>query len=328
MGADRRRGEPLVASWNPVAAPADPDPELDGEADDEPGRPRRAGVLSRYGWRIYAVPLLIVVTALAVFQTVRPSGSGRVPAQPDQPLAAQDPEQPIVTEAPPGQTYDPRLFSADLPPGGPIPETGARTFRVLPGTSPVIGSGQLFRYSVEIEVGVEIGDANAEFGNLVQATLSDPRSWTNPQGGGISLQRVDASGPRPDFRVILVSQATAREACDYSSGVPFDSSCRKGDMVYINAARWVRGAVSFQGDIGSYRRYAINHEVGHVFGNKHVGCPSQGGLAPVMMQQTFSVSNNELHELNEIADQGTNIPADGFVCKYNPWPFPTAGGGS
>ena len=47
-----------------------------------------------------------------------------------------------------------------------------------------------------------------------------------------------------------------------------------------------------------------------------------------MMQQTFSVSNNELNELNEIADQGTYIPANGFVCKPNPWPFPLADSGA
>ncbi|GAA4841697.1 DUF3152 domain-containing protein [Saccharopolyspora rosea] len=277
-------------------------------------------MLSRYGWRIYAVPLLIVVSALAVFQTVGPGSSRTSDDKPTN--LAQNPEQPIVTEAPPGQKYDPGMFSADLPPGAPIPQAGARTFQVLPGHSPVIGQGHLYRYSVEVEVGVQLSEGNDSFGNLVQETLSDPRSWTNPQAGGISLQRVDASGPRPDFRVILVSQQTAREACDYSDGVPFDSSCRKGEMVYLNAARWIRGAVAFQGDIGTYRRYAINHEVGHVFGNKHVGCPAPGALAPVMMQQSFSVSNNELHELNKVADQGTFIPADGFVCRPNAWPFP------
>ncbi|MBB5153372.1 DUF3152 domain-containing protein [Saccharopolyspora phatthalungensis] len=331
--ASRRRGEPLAASWHPVAEPPPGDPEFVADADEfdagvkpRPRRQHRRGVHSRYGWRIYAVPLLIVVSALAVFQTVRPAERGAASGLLD-PITSDLPDEPIVTEAPPGQTFPPGMFSADLPPGGPIPETGARTFQVLSGTSPVIGSGHLFRYTVEIEVGVQIGNPNTEFGNLVQATLSDPRSWTNPQAGGISLQRVDATGPRPDFRVILVSQQTAREACDYHNGVPYDSSCRKGDMVYLNAARWVRGAVSFEGDIGNYQRYAINHEVGHVFGNKHVGCPVQGGLAPVMMQQSFSVSNNELHELNKIADQGTSIPADGFVCKYNAWPFPTAGTG-
>ncbi|MEU5846429.1 DUF3152 domain-containing protein [Saccharopolyspora shandongensis] len=324
---DRRRGEPLAASWNPVSEPS-PEPghadDADERDDDVRPRRRRRGVHARYGWRIYALPLLIVVSALVVFQTVRPSGDGSATELLD-PIASDSPAEPIVTEAPPGQTFNPALFSADLPPGGQIPETGARTFQVLPGTSAVIGSGQLYRYTIEVEVGLRIGDPNAEFAKLVQDTLSDPRSWTNPQGGGISLQRVDSTGPRPDFRVILVSQQTAREACDYSDGVPYDSSCRKGDMVYLNGARWVRGAVSFEGDMGNYQRYAINHEVGHVFGNKHVGCPVQGGLAPVMMQQSFSVSNNELHELNKIADQGTEIPADGFVCKYNAWPFPTAG---
>ncbi|WP_233576301.1 DUF3152 domain-containing protein [Saccharopolyspora rhizosphaerae] len=322
-GRPRRRGEappdePLAASWKP---------EPSGEAGRHRAK-RRRGVLGRYGWRMYALPLMVVITALAVLQTVRPDDVNAALTEPEveQPIAAQGPGEPLVREAPPSQSFPATMFSADLPPGGPIPETGARTFQVLPGNSPVVGNGRLYQYSVEVEVGVPLPDPNAEFGNLVQTTLSDPRSWTNPQAGGISLQRVDSSGPRPDFRVILVSQQTAREACDYTDGLPYDSSCRKGNMVYLNAARWVRGAVSFEGDIGNYRRYQINHEVGHVFGNKHVGCPGPGTLAPVMMQQTFSVANNELHDLNQVADQGTPIDANGFVCRPNAWPFPVAPG--
>ncbi|WP_201768606.1 DUF3152 domain-containing protein [Saccharopolyspora rectivirgula] len=315
------RTEPLAAAWDPVGEQLAP---------EEGAEPERRGRLSRYGWRMYAVPLLVVISALAVLQTVSPVGGGSAASEHSAEFAEEEPEeqQPVVTEAPPGQVFDENMFSADLPPGGEIPETGARTYEVLPGSTDVIGSGKLYRYTVEVEVGVELAEGNDSFAHLVDATLADPRSWTNPKAGGIALQRVDSSGPSPDFRVILVSQQTAREVCGYSSGVPYDSSCRQGEMVYINAARWVRGAVAYQGDIGNYRRYAINHEVGHVFGNGHVACPKQGGLAPVMMQQTFSVSNNELNELNEIADQGTYIPANGFVCKPNPWPFPLADSGA
>lgn len=298
----------------------------------EPSRHRR-GRTTRYGWRIYALPLLVVISALAVFQSIDAPPSeggggetGLLGASGDAPNV---PEAPVVTEAPPGQTYDPSLFSAELPPGLPFPETGSRTMDVLPliGPSAPVGDGDLYQYTVEVERGVELAEGNATFGNLVQQTLSDPRSWTNPQAGGISLQRIDEkSEDKPDFRVTLVSQATARELCGYGHGLPFDTSCRivdgDEDRVYINAARWVRGAVSFEGDDGSYRRYAINHEVGHVFGNPHVPCMQQGGLAPVMMQQTFSVANNELHELNKAVPQGTQIPPNGYVCKYNPWPFP------
>nr|WP_228047002.1 DUF3152 domain-containing protein [Saccharopolyspora sp. HNM0983] len=310
----------MRASWNPT------EPGPDEDAERRGGRHRR---ISRYGWRVYAIPLLVVVTALAVLQTVGPvtdgEESGEQAAAPaDRP--APEPKRPVVTEAQPGGEYDEDLFSADLPPGGPIPETGARTFEVQPGSTPAIGSGELYRYTVETEVGMDLPEGPESFSRLVQDTLSDPRSWTNPEAGGISLQRVDGD-EQPDFRVILVSRQTAREACEYSDGVPFDSSCRKGEMVYLNAARWARGAVAFEGDLGNYRRYAINHEVGHVFGNGHVGCPEPGANAPVMMQQSFSVSNNELHELNQVADQGTSIPADGFECRPNAWPHPTGGGG-
>src|SRR5699024_984441 len=138
-----------------------------------------------------------------------------------------------------------RKSSAELPDGAPFPRTGAGTFDVLSGSSPQVGSGELYRYTVETEVGVDLAAGNDHFGNLVQQTLSDPRSWTNPRGDGLALQRVSDDGPRPDFRVILVSQQTAREVCGYDEGLPYDSSCRDDDAVYLNAARWVRGAVAF-----------------------------------------------------------------------------------
>ncbi|MBQ6640390.1 MAG: DUF3152 domain-containing protein [Saccharopolyspora sp.] len=323
------RDEPLAASWRPLPESDDFD-GLEDEADDAPARRTRNRRWSFQGWRIYAVPLLIVITALAVFQVADP-GAG--PADGSRAQAPNVAEAPVVTEAPPGQTYDPNMFSAELPPGAPVPEIGGRTYEVLPGTAPRVGSGELYRYTVEAEVGVRLAEGNDTFAQLTQQTLADPRSWTHPeagssesggQNGGVALERVDGASS-PDFRVTLVSQNTAREICGYGNGLPFDTSCRIGDRVYINAARWVRGAVAFEGDIGTYRRYAINHEVGHVFGNGHVPCGQQGGLAPVMMQQTFSTSNNELRELNKAVPQGTEIPANGFVCKPNAWPFPVGG---
>ena len=329
------RDEPLAASWRPVedrsargwsvasGRPGADSDDVDDELDGEPRRSSWREAWSLRGWRVYAVPLLIAVSALAVFQAAdpragEPGGSGAAGLQP---AAPQGPPPPAVTEAPRDQTSDSNMFPAELPPGPPVPQVGGRTFQVLPGTSPRVGSGDLYRYTVEVEVGVQLPEGNDSFARMADQTLADPRSWTNPQAGGIALERVDGDAS-PDFRVTLVSQNTAREICGYGSGLPFDTSCRIGDRVYINAARWVRGAVAFHGDMGTYRQYAINHEVGHVFGNGHVPCGQQGGPAPVMMQQTFSTANNDLAALNEKVPQGTHIPTDGFVCKPNAWPFP------
>ncbi|MHA6802541.1 DUF3152 domain-containing protein [Salinifilum ghardaiensis] len=316
--------DPLAASWRPE----DEIPEAAGGGPVRRSRPRQ--LLARYGWRIYAVPLLALLTGFALVQSfapsVLPSSASSDTRATEQAPAPAAPKEPVVT-APPPQPNPPEDegSSAELPAGPPFPTTGARTFEVLPGESPKTGSGELHRYTVETEVGVDLVEGDESYARLVQATLADPRSWTNPRGGGLSVQRVGPDGPSPDFRVILISQQTAREMCGYSEGLPYDTSCRIGDKVLLNAARWVRGAKDFHGDIGNYRRYLINHEVGHVFGNDHVGCSEDGALAPIMMQQTFSTDNNELHQLNDLADQGgSNIPADGKTCEYNAWPFPRA----
>jgi hypothetical protein len=90
--------------------------------------------------------------------------------------------------------------------------------------------------------------------------------------------------------------------------------------VFINEARWVRGAVPFQGDVGSYRQYLINHEVGHAIGYQHhEPCDENGGLAPVMMQQTFSTADNDAARFDP-----DTVKPDGKVCRFNPWPYPIA----
>ncbi|SDP83631.1 Protein of unknown function [Actinopolyspora xinjiangensis] len=313
----RHRGDPLAASWYPR-------PEGEGAGDDSRrrrgGRRARRG-WSRYGWGVYAIPVLLVLT---VFAVVRVPGGDSGDAERSDPAgkASSDDRTPVVTEGAKGGEYDQRIDSAKLPPGAPVPKTGSGTFEIVPGSTAPAGSGELYRYTVELEKGVELVEGEDSFGRLVQQSLADPRGWTNPKGGGISVQRVGPDGPEPDFRVTLVSRNTAREVCGYSSGLPYDSSCHIQGRAYISAARWVRGAIAFDGDIGSYRRYVINHEVGHFFGNDHVGCPAQGQLAPVMMQQTFSLSNDVLHRLNERVPQGTDIPANGLECEPNPWPFP------
>ena len=81
----------------------------------------------------------------------------------------------------------------------------------------------------------------------------------------------------------------------------------------------MRGAIPFDGDLGAYRQYVINHEVGHAIGHKaHKPCTKDGKLAPIMMQQTISLNNAEIYKINPDEAFGK----DSNTCKANPWPFP------
>ena len=147
--------------------------------------------------------------------------------------------------------------------------------------------------------------------------------------GTVALQRVDASYPHPDFVVSLTTPTTDHRPDLCGFVVRFEASCWRSsaNRVVINLARWVRGALAFQGDLGLYRQYAVNHEVGHVFGNEHVGCRTSGGLAPVMMQQTYGVSDDYVHDVNQVDPANrSRVPRDGRVCRPNAWPYPMGAG--
>lgn len=287
--------------------------------------------ISQYGWRAYALPVLVALTAVVLYQTIAGTSAPRAAEEDEGPVQGPPtigvPSTAIIGAPPRGLTeFDASLPTGILPDGGPITPVGARTWHVVPGTTPQVGEGtaKTFTYTVEVEDGVDTATFGGDegFARMVSETLANPKSWThNPQ---FAFTRVDAtSGVEPDFRVSLTSPMTVREGCGYD--IQLEASCYNPvfqglPRVFINEARWVRGAVPFQGDVGSYRQYLINHEVGHAIGyQRHEQCPADGELAPVMMQQTFSTSNDDAARF----DPGT-VTADGKTCRFNPWPYPIA----
>jgi len=320
--------EPLRALRDPVARDA-------GRVRAERDRPRRwrkqtrlGRFVSTYGWRAYALPVLLALTVVVVYQTV--TGTNTPKPEASQPIQGPPVIGAVGTsilDMPPRglATFDANLPAGTLPDGGPFTEAGDKTFHVVAGATSQVGQGtaKVFRYTVEIENGLDppmFGGDNA-FAQMVDQTLANPKGWThNPQ---FAFVRIDNG--KPDFRISLVSPVTVREGCGYEFRL--ETSCYnpvfgpdKQARVIINEARWVRGAMPFEGDVGSYRQYVINHEVGHAIGYvRHQPCEQQGGLAPVMMQQTFTTSNDDGAKFDP-----EDVKADGKTCRFNPWPYPIA----
>ncbi|MGB3441741.1 MAG: DUF3152 domain-containing protein [Actinophytocola sp.] len=318
-GERRTSAEPLAASWRPEERPR------------KKAHRKKRGVLATYGWRVYAVPVLVALTALVVIQTSGDDGAGVEAAQ-DGAAQGADPQNSGDVQAGPGVSEKPakpqdlKIPTADLPGGAAYPQSGQGEWTVLPGTTPRVGgAGELYTYTIEVENGIDLAPYGGidSFGKLVDTTLADPRGWTST--GQVSVQRVDG-GTEPDIRISLSTPDTVHKPdyCGYS--ITYESSCwrRSEQRVMINLARWVRGALAFSGDIGSYREYAINHEIGHAFGNGHVGCAQEGGLAPVMMQQSFGTNNNFVARLNDQVGNSDPVEADGKTCRVNQWPNPQA----
>ncbi|WP_341241397.1 DUF3152 domain-containing protein [uncultured Nocardioides sp.] len=180
------------------------------------------------------------------------------------------------------------------PESEPVPYAGPGTFEVAPVEQPP-PPGTLTTYTVEVERGLApSGIDAAEVAEQVHAILGDPRSWVRGEAGVLEPTAAD-----PDLRILVTTPATTDRFC-----APLNTrgelSCRNGGVVALNAVRWVRGSLAYDGGLRGYRRYLVNHEVGHALGNGHESCPGPGLPAPVMLQQT--------------------VVLDG--CVPNAWPYP------
>jgi len=172
-----------------------------------------------------------------------------------------------------------------------VPERGTGRLVTVKGSAPAPGPGRRIRVRVEVEGGVDVEPR--AFAAEVLRTLNDDRSWGHD--GTRSFTRTSGAA---DVVVVLASPTTSARLCRplLTHG---RLSCRSGQRAILTAYRWARGTPEFD-SVAQYRRYVVNHEVGHVLGHGHEQCPGPGRRAPVMQQQTKRVA----------------------PCRPNPWPFP------
>lgn len=189
--------------------------------------------------------------------------------------------------------------SAQAPSASPVTvafsRTGSGMFTYAGDQGPVVGkAGKLRQFRVAVENGIrqDVEDFAAD----VDKILGDGRSWTG--SGELRLQRVAQGG---EFTVYLASEATSEQMCR-EDGLRTDkyTSCRvSSGKIVINLARWLTAVPDYGAPLGVYRQYVINHEVGHQLGYGHERCPTAGGPAPVMQQQTLGL----------------------YGCVANAWPY-------
>ncbi|MBQ0894629.1 DUF3152 domain-containing protein [Micromonospora sp. U56] len=183
-----------------------------------------------------------------------------------------------TTPAPPPVTARPRAAAVSYPADG-----GNRWHRGAAETPASGGTGRLLRYRVAVERDIQ-GLPVTEFAAEVSRTLNDPQGWT--AGGTLRLRRVGWGQPA-DFTIYLATPGTRDELCqDLHDGY---TSCRNGNRVVLNVARWVKGVPHYGASLATYRWYMINHEVGHRLGMGHERCPGRGRPAPVMQQQSLGL---------------------------------------
>lgn len=281
-----------------------------------------------YGWRAYAIPILAVITVWVLVDMA--TGTGQTPDSGSSVVASDNRGGHKGVDR--GQGPDPAKNKTvppnieDLPEGGPYTQTGKGSYHEVGAKGAKAGEGkeQKIRYVVEVEDGVDtagIGGDDA-LSRIIDATLTDPRGWTHDPR--FSFEHVGA-GDNPNMRIQLTSVDTTHKLC--GADLKMETNCRNNadnvNRIVVNVGRWTRGANPFQGDLGTYRQYLINHEVGHGLGYaSHEPCGQDGALAPIMMQQTLSLSNSELHNL----DPNEVYQDDHKVCRTNGWPYPPGGG--
>ena len=138
---------------------------------------------------------------------------------------------------------------------------------------------QKLNYAVKIEPSLGLDPLCIK--NLLFLILNNDTGWKNITEKQFQLTSVEES----DYVYIFASPEKTDEIC-----APIETnsiySCRKEQNIVLNFFRWKNGAEDFKNDMETYRIYLINHETGHILGWGHVGCPKEGAIAPVMMQQS------------------------------------------
>lgn len=183
--------------------------------------------------------------------------------------------------------------AARFPAAPAVAQAGTGRLRLLPIPGrDSRATGRQLRYTVAIENGLRV--RIVDFPETVRAILTARLGWESVDPVHfVALSPTQATaGARPDIQVILASPALVDRLC-YPLQTHGEVSCQVGGKVVLNARRWWAGASTYGDDLASYRTYLVNHEIGHALGRGHAPCSGEGGIAPVMLQQTIGLDGCE-----------------------------------
>jgi Protein of unknown function (DUF3152) len=159
-----------------------------------------------------------------------------------------------------------------------LPRRGTGEFREATDVAFEIEGSPMIEFTIAVEdgAGVDIG----ELADFVTATLTDDRSWS---GRGAGFRLVDDGGL---FTLVVATPDTVDGLCRPLRTVG-RFSCARNGWIALNLVRWETATDDWPADLDTYRRYLVNHEIGHyIVGPAHASCPAPEQPAPVMMQQT------------------------------------------
>lgn len=201
-----------------------------------------------FGGRLLGV-LVVAAVACAGLLAVLPSDESEI----------------AVVEATPSTVVDIPTPTTTAPPATVIqPIASTKTLKTI-------------KYAVVTKGAVE-GSLD-EFAASAAAAFADTNGWS--LDGRVAFERVESGG---DFTLALTAPSVMRS---YAASCSPELSCRVGDNILINDARWTGGSPSLDLPVERYRTMVVNHEVGHWLGiAEHPSCPGPGQPAYVMQQQS------------------------------------------
>ena len=235
-------------------------------------------------------PLLVVTVIIAGLRggdgatlsepSLRTVSSSATPEAATAPTATTGPSESreSTPTAPPTTAVEPTV-------GPKVTPVDLAGFTYAAGENRTFGRAPHRRFAVAVEqgAGVDIGELVA----FVDETLGDQRSWIGDTVTG--FERVDPGTDDLEFTLVVATPATVDRLC-----APLNTagiySCGNNGWIALNLDRWTSATDSWPADLETYRRYLVNHEVGHyVLGPDHPSCPSPNSPAPIMMQQTIDL---------------------------------------
>jgi hypothetical protein len=148
------------------------------------------------------------------------------------------------------------------------------------------GSYEAADLEIHIRFVSEVADVDSvELETLALSILNDADGWL---GGGFGF----VADGESELTVILAEGNRVDELC-----LPLETygkvSCQNGPVVALNADRWRLAGDDWDGTIESYRRYLVNHEVGHLIGLRHPQdrCPTPSKVSALMEPQTNNLQD-------------------------------------